>query len=209
MNWIDLAVLAVWGTTALWGLQIGLIRMTVTLVVVGGGLAFSSRIVEPVGNILSLFIDSENVQTIVVLIVTMTVLLLAAVWASRFLSTIIRYLLPLALLFGLVNRGGGLAAGMLLGFVLLAVMLTGLQRFPVAGLEEDIDDSTLGTFVADNFDVVMRATKLIPGDWDNKLNGSNQSSHEIPFNLSPAWEHMQAFFDDGALPLKSHSGLSP
>jgi hypothetical protein len=36
-------------------------------------------------------------------------------------------------------------------------------------LDVTIDESTLGTFMADQFDVVIRGIKLIPGDWDDEL----------------------------------------
>jgi len=52
---------------------------------------------------------------------------------------------------------------------LLSGVLTALQRFPVAGIEDDIEESTLGPFLADNFDVVIRSFKLIPGDWDDRI----------------------------------------
>ena len=32
-----------------------------------------------------------------------------------------------------------------------------------------IDESPLGSFLADHFDVVIRGVGLIPGDWDNEL----------------------------------------
>ena len=36
-------------------------------------------------------------------------------------------------------------------------------------MDDDIDESALGAFMADNFDVVIRGVRLIPGDWDNEL----------------------------------------
>ncbi|GIS82732.1 MAG: hypothetical protein CM1200mP15_13640 [Dehalococcoidia bacterium] len=44
----------------------------------------------------------------------------------------------------------------------------GLQKFPVGSIQETIDDSTLGSFLADNFDVVTRGLKIIPSDWNQK-----------------------------------------
>ena len=55
--------------------------------------------------------------------------------------------------------------------------LAGLQKFPFGSIREDINDSTMGAFVADNFDVVIRGAKLIPGDWDDKF-GSFQDRIE-------------------------------
>jgi hypothetical protein len=57
----------------------------------------------------------------------------------------------------------------LVGFLLVSGVLTAIQKFPVRDLDVTIDESTLGTFMADQFDVVIRGIKLIPGDWDDEL----------------------------------------
>ena len=64
---------------------------------------------------------------------------------------------------------GGMAVGILIGFLLLSGVLTNIQRFPVRDYDKTIDESKLGAFLADNFDVVIRGLKLIPGDWDNEI----------------------------------------
>ena len=86
------------------------------------------------------------------------------------ISFMIRSVLRIIPFFGLANSLAGMAAGVLVGFLLLSGVLTGIQRFPFEDLDETIDESALGTFLADNFDVVIRGVKLIPGDWDNELN---------------------------------------
>ena len=83
---------------------------------------------------------------------------------SFWIGTLLRFL-PI---FGLANRLGGLAVGVIIGFLLLSGILTGAQRFTNT-VDDDIDQSALGAFLADNFDVVIRGVKLIPGDWDNEL----------------------------------------
>ena len=52
---------------------------------------------------------------------------------------------------------------------MLTGVLTGIQRFPFRDLDKTIDESALGAFLADKFDVVIRGVKLIPGDWDDEL----------------------------------------
>lgn len=164
MNWVTLLVVVVWGLTAFWGFRTGLIRMVVPLVVILIGLAFASRIAEPVGNIFSFVSDNENIQTIIAFIAIFVVLFIASAWLSSLLSSAIG-IVPFA---GLGNHLAGAAIGLLIGFVILSVVLTGLQKFPVGNFREDISDSKLGTFLADNFDVVTRGVKLIPGDWNQK-----------------------------------------
>jgi hypothetical protein len=71
-------------------------------------------------------------------------------------------------MFGLLNRTAGLAAGVIIGLLLLSGVLTGVQKF-TDRVDDDIDESTLGAFLADHFDEVTRGVKLIPGDWDDEL----------------------------------------
>lgn len=165
MNWIDAVVLVVWGITALWGFSAGLVQVVIPLGVAIAGLALSSRVADDVGNIFSRLTDSEDIQTIGGFVLIFLGLFIIG-WVVSFL---LRKVLGLIPLFGLANRLGGLAAGILIGFVLLSGVLTAVQKYPFRNMEERIDSSALGSFLADNFDVVIRGTKLIPGDWDDRL----------------------------------------
>lgn len=180
MNWIDIAVLAVWVLTALWGFRTGLLRMFVPLVVVIVGLALSSRVSDPVGNIFSSFTANENIQTAGAFIVIFLGLFIIGSIAGQFLRTALQFL-PL---FGLANGLAGAAVGVVVGFLLLSGVLTGLQRFPVANSQETIDASPLGTFLADKFDVVLRATRILPVDWNERFEELKDALPEnLPSNL--------------------------
>ena len=165
MNWIDIAILVVWGITALWGFSAGLLQTVVPLISLVVGLALSSRIGDSVGNVFSGFTDNENAQTVGGFILVFGVLFIAGTVLGFMIRNVMRFI-PL---FGLANSMAGMAVGVLVGFLLLSGVLTGVQRFPVRDLDKTIDESALGTFLADNFDVVIRGAKLIPGDWDNEL----------------------------------------
>ncbi len=171
MNWVDILVLVVWGLAALWGFKVGFIRMVVPLVVVVVGLALSSRIAEPVGDFFSFLSENENVQTVAAFIAILIVLLMIGALLSSLLRTAIG-IIPLA---GLANQLAGAGVGILVGFIILSGVLTGLQKFPVGGIREDIAESPLGTFMADNFDVVTRGFRPIPGDWNEKAKGLTES----------------------------------
>ncbi|NQW23259.1 MAG: CvpA family protein [SAR202 cluster bacterium] len=166
MNWIDIAILVVWGISALWGFSSGLLQVVVPLLSLIIGLALSSRIGDSVGNIFAGVTDNENAQTVAGFILIFVVLFVV----GGIISFMLRSVLKIIPLFGLANSLAGMAVGVLVGFLLLSGVLTGIQRFPFQDLDKTIDESTLGTFLADNFDVVMRGVKLIPGDWDNELN---------------------------------------
>lgn len=165
MNWVDIAILVVWGIAALWGLWAGLLRMLLPLVVAAVGLVLASHFAEPVGNLFTPFTSDENLQTIAAFLAIFIVLLVVAALVSFTLHAIISRFV----VFGLIDRLLGMVVGILAGFVLLSGVLTAIQKFPVAGIEDDISDSTLGVFLADHFDVVTRGIKLIPSDWDDKV----------------------------------------
>ena len=165
MNWIDIGILVVWGITALWGFSSGLLKILVPLVSLVIGLALSSRIGDSVGSMFSGITDNENAQTVAGFILIMVVLFVAG-GIIGFMASKVLGIIPL---FGLANSLAGMDAGLLVGFLLLTGVLTGIQRFPFRDLDKTIDESALGTFLADKFDVVIRGVKLIPGDWDDEL----------------------------------------
>ena len=165
MNWVDIVIVVVWGVTAAWGYSRGLFGVLVPLISLVVGLALASRIGDSVGQMFSGFTDNENAQTVAGFILIIAVLLISG-WAISFL---IRSVLGIIPLFGFVNSLGGMAVGILIGFLLLSGVLTNIQKFPVRDYDKTIDESKLGAFLADNFDVVIRGLKLIPGDWDNEI----------------------------------------
>ena len=165
MNWVDIVILVVWAGTASWGASMGLLQMGVHLVVVAVGLAISSRIAPTVGGLFSVVTDNENAQSVAGFIAVFLILFIAGGVVSFWLRTILG-IIPF---FGSFNKLGGLIIGVAVGFLLLSGILTGIQKFPVRDAQQTIDDSKLGSFLADNFDVVIRGIKLIPGEWDDEL----------------------------------------
>ena len=165
MNWIDIAILVIWGMTALWGFSSGLLRILVPLVALVIGMAISSRIGDSVGEIFSSFTDNENAQTVAGFVLIFGLLFIL----GGIISVVARRVLGIIPLFGMVNSLAGMAVGLLVGFLLVSGVLTAIQKSPVRDLDVTIDESTLGTFMADQFDVVIRGIKLIPGDWDDEL----------------------------------------
>ena len=165
MNWVDIAILVVWAGTASWGASMGLLQMGVHLVVVAVGLAIASRIAPTVGDLFSVVTDNENAQSAAGFIAVFLILFIAGGVVSFWL----RMILGIIPFFGSFNKLGGLIVGVAVGFLLLSGILTGIQQFPIGDAEQTIDDSKLGSFLADNFDVVIRGIGLIPGEWDDEL----------------------------------------
>ena len=165
MNWVDIAILVVWAGTASWGASMGFLQMGVHLVVVAVGLAIASRIAPTVGDLFSVVTDNENAQSAAGFIAVFLILFIA----GGVISFWLRMILGIIPFFGSFNKLGGLIVGVAVGFLLLSGILTGIQKFPIGDAEQTIDDSKLGSFLADNFDVVIRGIGLIPGEWDDEL----------------------------------------
>ncbi|PKB63634.1 MAG: hypothetical protein BZY80_06435 [SAR202 cluster bacterium Io17-Chloro-G2] len=180
MNWLDFVILAVCGITALYGFRVGLLRMLVPLVVVVAGLALSSRISESVGNLFASVTTSENIQTIMAFCAIFLVLLMASVIVSYWLRMVLRFI-PF---FGMANGLAGAAVGVAIGSVLFSGIITGVQKFPVGNIDQTIEESRMGPFLADNFGVVMRAVRLIPVDWEAKVDDLKEALPEnIPTSM--------------------------
>ena len=162
MNWIDITVLVVLALAVFWGFRTGLIGMLVPLAVILLGLAFGGRAIGPLGSLFSFISQNENVQTALGYAAFFLLLVIGAVILGNLLRAVITKI-PLT---GTVNNLAGAVVGLLIGCVLLSGILTGLQKFPVGGLDEAIEDSASGTFLADRFDAVARGVGLIPRAWD-------------------------------------------
>ena len=165
MNWVDIAILVVWGVTIFWGYSRGLTGVLVPLLSLVVGLTLSSRIGDSVGEMFSGITDSENAQAVAGFVVVFGIVFVV----GGILNSMARKILGVIPLFGFLNSLVGMVAGLLIGFLLLCGILTAIQKYPVKDLEKDIDESKLGAFLADNFDVVIRGLGYIPGDWDQEL----------------------------------------
>jgi uncharacterized membrane protein required for colicin V production len=128
------------------------------------GLAISSRIAETVGNVFSVVTDNEGAQAIGGFVLVFLGLFIIGAIVGVWVKMVLRFI-PL---FGMANRMAGMGAAVIIGFLLVSGVLTGVQKF-TNDIDEDIGESTLASFMADNFDVVIRGVRLIPGDWDDKL----------------------------------------
>ena len=142
-----------------------MLQILVPLVSLVIGMALSSRIGDSVGGMFSSFTDNENAQTVAGFVLIFGILFIA----GGIIGFVARKALGIIPLFGLANSLAGMAVGLLVGFLLVSGVLTAIQKFPVRELDVTIDESVLGTFMADQFDVVIRGAKLIPGDWDDEL----------------------------------------
>ena len=85
---------------------------------------------------------------------------------------------------GLANGVAGAIVGLAVGFVLLAGLLIASQEFPVGNIDESIEEAPLASVLADKLRVVIRDVRLIPVDWDTRLDGLKENLPDnIPVSL--------------------------
>ena len=165
MNWLDIAILLVWSLMAAWGGSVGIIAILFHLVTLAVSLALASRVGPMLGDFFTPLSGREEVQTVAGFIVVFAVLFII----STVISFMLRRVLGFVPFFGLGDRLGGMAIGVLAGFVLLSGLLVGVQQLESAEVDENIDNSAFGSFLVNQFDVVIRGIKLIPGDWEDEI----------------------------------------
>lgn len=170
MTWLDVVVIVVWVVVTFWGLKTGLVSMLFPLAIVVGSLLLGGVLAGPIGDLFSLLTDDETVQTIGGYALIFVVLFVAGSLAMHFLSVSSRFV-PSS---GLANNAAGGVVGFMVGFVLLSGILAGLQKLPSDYAQQRVNESQLGSHMAENFGLVVR---FIPGDW-NRMYGEARDSVE-------------------------------
>ena len=159
MNWLDIVILAVGGFIALAGTGMGGIQIGVTGAGIMGGIALAGHLHSWVEPISSRFIDSDDGARFAAFAAIFIVVLIASVVVGFMVRAISR-----RLMLGWVDKVLGLGLGVIVSFAIGSAVLSAIQSYPIFSLDETIGDSTLGSFLADNFDIVLRGLKFIPGD---------------------------------------------
>ena len=159
MNWLDFAILAVIGFAVLAGWRLGGIQIGVTGVGIFVGIAMASRLHDDIEPLFSNFTDSANGAEIGGYLAIFIIVMVA----SGVAGFIVRGMLKKVML-GWLDNVLGLGVGLVLVLAIGSGVFSAVQSYPILGLEKTIDDSSLGSFLADNFDTVLRGLKFIPSD---------------------------------------------
>jgi len=156
MNWLDLVLIVFVAVVAVIGYRTGLVQAGTTLVGILVGIALASRLHDKVDSLFS-FTGNENAQEIGGFILIFALVLLGSIVASYLLRSILR-----AAMLGWVDSLGGVALGVVIAAAAASAVLSNVQQFPVLDLDVTVEDSLLGSFLADNFDVVLRGVRILP-----------------------------------------------
>lgn len=159
MNWLDAVIIIAAAVAAVVGMRTGGIQVAATGVGIFVGITVASRLQGQLEPLFSRFIDSENGSEIAAFIALLVIMVFASIVLGRVVRSILK-----TLMLGWLDSVAGLAVGPIIVFSMGSATLSNIQSFPVLGLQETIDGSSLGGFLADNFDTVLRALRFIPSD---------------------------------------------
>ncbi len=161
MHWLDIVIIVGSGILGFIGYRMGMLKLLALVVGVALGIVMGSRFNGEVADILSRWIDSEGTARIL----AYAAILVLAIFVASIIAGLLRRMLKVLLL-GWVDRLAGLALGVLAAFAIFSALLSFAQELSFLGLvgADIIESSSLGSFLASKFDIVLKATKLVPGD---------------------------------------------
>ena len=160
MNWLDVALLVLIAIGAISGFKFGMVQAAASLVAVAVGIALASRIGDNLQPLFALLTDNENTQQVAGFILVLVIAVLLGMMAS---ALVVKGLTTIKL--GWANAVGGLVVGALIVMIACSAALANVQEVSILAPDETIEDSAVGTFLADNFDVVLRGIRLVPKDF--------------------------------------------
>lgn len=159
MNWLDIAIIVSTGVLLLLGWKLGVVHLAVVAVGAFLGITLASRFkdeVEPAFSVLGL---GDNWAEVAAFIAIFLIALAAALVAGSMLRFMSR-----RLKIGWADNAIGATLGLVVSLAVWSTLLSTVQSHPVLGLEITVEDSALGTFLADKFDLVLKGIGFIPDD---------------------------------------------
>ena len=128
------------------GLFAGFIKISVTFAFLLAGVGFAGGLANVIGPSFSGFLGSESSQTAAAFLVVFAAMqVLGAIVAALLRKPVsiasgLSALFPMGFLF---NRGGGVMAGVLFGWISVSVFLISLQHWPVDAVGRGINESSI------------------------------------------------------------------
>jgi len=163
MNWLDILIIVVSGIIGFIGYRMGILKVVALVVGIVVGVVLGSRFNDEVADFLSRWISSPGTAKIA----AYAAILVLGLLAATLVASLMRKVLGMLLL-GWVDKFVGLALGVFVSFVMFSALLSFASNLSLMGFvgSDVIKGSTLGSFLADKFDVVLEATKLVPKDFN-------------------------------------------
>ena len=151
MNWLDLVIILMILIPMLIGYMRGLIGIVVPLVGIVFGIMFAGRVYGEIADLLHPgLLDSEAQANIVSFIILFVLFFIAIMVVSSILRRFMRLLF-----LGWVDKIGGLAFGLVFGFIVASAFLAIITSFFTESVKAAVTDSPLASFLLDRFPFVF------------------------------------------------------
>ncbi len=127
------------------GLLAGFLKIWLPLLFLLAGTGFAGALATAFGPSLLGFLDSENTQLAAAFLVVFAAMQVMGAVVHTLMSyplTVASAMVSLVPMGALLNRAGGILAGLLYGCVFLSVILIALQQVPVDSIAEGMDESS-------------------------------------------------------------------
>jgi uncharacterized membrane protein required for colicin V production len=147
------------GVAAFTGWSVGLIRMAMSLVGTVLAIVLASRLFDNAAPVFNGITDNDEAARILGFILVFLLVMAAAFIAGVMLKQMVKFFL-----LGPLDSLGGMVVGALLSMAAMAALLSLVEQNTVLGLNDTINDSMLGGFLVDEFDVALEKIKIMPGD---------------------------------------------
>ena len=148
MNWVDILFLIAVISGAAWGLGYGFIRIGFACGILIAAMGLAGTAAFAIGPSLSWVRDSESERSAAAFLVVFVLLMVVGAMVNFLIKiplTMVTALVSVVPIVNKLNRGGGLIAGLLFGWILVSVALIGLQQLPVAAVGKGIEQATFAS----------------------------------------------------------------
>jgi membrane protein required for colicin V production len=152
------------GISIFMGFQTGLVK---TLALLGGillGIAVGSRYFSQSARIIESFTDNDNVSNVIGFILIFLLVLLVFFICGSILKKTIKILM-----LGALDNIGGALFGFVLSIVFISSLLQMIDQFPFMGLNNTIKDSSIASFLVEDFDAVLQKLNIFPEQLSLKI----------------------------------------
>lgn len=161
MNWLDFVILGLVAWLTLNAFLSGLIRETVGLVAVVAGVALAGLYHDELAINLTLFTEDETALRVIAFLMIFGIVGMLGWVVSLFLRNTSEMLF-----LGWADRAGGAVFGFFKAILIIQALTVIFVLQPTLGMEEVIDDSTIGSFFLETTPIVRA---LLPGEFDQAL----------------------------------------
>lgn len=145
MNWVDAISVAVWASGALLGYSAGMLRVSLPFMFVVSGITMAGALGLVIGPLVFFFVEDAARQDAAGFFLVLAAMLLLGLLVTLPMWGLLSTATPLMAVFPMgrqINRIGGLLLGAFAVLVLLAVVIIGLQQYPVVPVGQGLAESS-------------------------------------------------------------------